>query len=79
MDVYEYWQHRTSGEVYAVRLRDGQPTGVCGPLDHEDYRTETELLVDRLREYEYDPEDADWIGTEADNFRTLDAPPGQYR
>jgi hypothetical protein len=26
-DVYEYWQHRVTTEVWAVKLRDGEPIG----------------------------------------------------
>jgi hypothetical protein len=27
--VYEYWQHRVTGEVWAVKLRDGNIIGAA--------------------------------------------------
>ena len=32
MDTYELWMHRWTGAFYAVRLDNGEVTGVCGPL-----------------------------------------------
>ena len=31
-DTYEYWVHKRSGGIYAVRLNEGRVTGTCGPL-----------------------------------------------
>jgi hypothetical protein len=33
VDAYEYWLHASTGSVYAIRLKDSQLTGACGPLD----------------------------------------------
>jgi hypothetical protein len=32
-DQYEYWVHKRSGTIYAVRVKAGAVTGACGPLD----------------------------------------------
>lgn len=35
--THQYWQHKRSGEIYAVRLIDGEPRYVCGPLYYADW------------------------------------------
>jgi hypothetical protein len=34
---YEVWQHRRSGEVWAVELTDGKVAKVCGPIEERDF------------------------------------------
>ena len=36
MTTYEFWRHRTTGEVIAVKLLDGIVVSFCGPLHHDD-------------------------------------------
>jgi hypothetical protein len=54
-ELYAYWKHRYSGDVYAVRMvpvgkEDVQVTGVCGPLSHREY------LMDPAKPSSYDVE-----------------------
>jgi hypothetical protein len=32
-DRFEYWVHKSSGKLYAVRISAGSVTGACGPLE----------------------------------------------
>ena len=32
-ESYEYWVHKGSGSLYAVRMKDSHVTGTCGPLE----------------------------------------------
>ena len=57
---YQYWQHKQSGEIYAVCLEAGWVTGVCGPL--ADRMIHPALLPD----YHYDDHGAQ-AGTETIN------------
>jgi hypothetical protein len=34
--TYEFWRHRTTGEVFAVKLLDGIVVASCGPLHRDD-------------------------------------------
>jgi hypothetical protein len=61
MIEYQFWTHRTSGEVWAVRLVDGKVDGSCGPLRYDERNVP-------LNEYEYDHEDDDWFAEYADQF-----------
>ena len=70
---YEYWRHRRSGEVYAVRLSEDwlNVTGACGPLHYTDWRDEDErILVERLPDYHYgdDPDLAETIDNDAESY-----------
>lgn len=39
MATQQFWQHRTSGEVYAVEISDdNEATGVCGPLNRREVK-----------------------------------------
>lgn len=57
--MYQYWQHTTSGEVYAVEVRGDKLTGICGPLHYTEHRQ-----VDLLPDYNYQEEDIDWANAE---------------
>ena len=62
---YQYWAHHKSGEVYAVELTDGQPTGACGPLAHDD-------RPDDMRDFDYNNFDGFWVAVNEDNFRLVE-------
>lgn len=34
--INQYWQHRTSGDIYAVQVEDGVIVSACGPLHHSE-------------------------------------------
>ena len=36
----QYWQHKTSGEVYAVQFENGEVFSACGPLHHSEVTSE---------------------------------------
>jgi hypothetical protein len=38
--TYQFWQHVASSDIYAVRLEQGAPAGICGPLDRAEVRRE---------------------------------------
>ena len=66
--TYRYWQHDTSGELYAVGMGcNGIITGVCGPL-HYSERTHP------LDSFEYDSEDIDWLTLNSGHFRDVTTP-----
>jgi len=63
--AYEYWQHRASGEVWAVKLRDGEVVGATeiGRADvHE------EILPHLL----YRSTEADQLTKQRENFERID-------
>jgi hypothetical protein len=49
MTTYELWTHRWTATLYAVRLRDGRVSGLCGPLP-----TAVREALGDLAGYEYD-------------------------
>ena len=42
---YEYWQKKQTGEVFAVKLRGGQPQRFCGPLTVRQYKAHDGRLL----------------------------------
>jgi hypothetical protein len=40
MITHEFWRHSATGEVWAVRLRDGVVVARAGPLHRDDARPE---------------------------------------
>lgn len=67
----EYWQHRKSGEVYAV-LVDYQDTGpvvkaACGPLEYTEINLD--LLASPYFEFNTDPELAEDLEHRAEEYR----------
>ena len=67
--VYEYWQHRATGEVWAVKLRDGRVIGAAqlGPGDVNDY-----LLPHLLPYLRYQTYDLEGLEKGRDNFTRID-------
>ena len=63
--VYEYWQHRATAEVCAVKLRDGRLVGAAqiGPSDVD------EKLLPHLG---YQTYDLDVLEKRRDDFRSID-------
>ena len=47
---YQYWQHRQSGESFAVLVIDGKPAYINGPLHYE------EIAQNQPSEYNFDDE-----------------------
>ena len=46
--TYQYWQHKNSGEVFAIKLLNEKVQFVNGPLYYEDYENNHPSV------YEYD-------------------------
>jgi hypothetical protein len=70
MSRFQFWAHRTSGEVWAVRLADDDDTvtGACGPLA-EGERDEP------LPDYNYDRDDAEWLAAHEHEFNLWEPTP----
>jgi hypothetical protein len=32
-ETYDYWVHKNSGGLYAIRMQNQRVTGTCGPLE----------------------------------------------
>ena len=62
--VYEYWQHRATGDVWAVKLRDGEVTGAA-QIRHADVH---EAILPYLA---YRPTDIREL-EQRDDFRRID-------
>jgi hypothetical protein len=67
--TYKFWQHQTTGEIYAVSMTDdgSDLTGVVGPLHYSD-RTSP------LDDFEYGTEDLDWLIENSGFFRDVTTP-----
>ena len=51
---YEYWQKKQTGEIFAVKLRGGQPQRFCGPLTKRQYEAhDGRLLRLKLEVFHY--------------------------
>jgi hypothetical protein len=46
---YTYWRHKTTGEIYAIRVEDGYINGMAGPIPPD------EALRDTLPAWPYNP------------------------
>ena len=42
----EYWQHKTTGEVWVIEIRNSKPVSQCGPIHY------SEMLPDRLTQWD---------------------------
>ena len=62
---YQYWAHNKSGDVYAVEIVNGEVTGACGPLAHDD-------RPDDMRDFEYSTFDGLWCEVNEDDFRLVE-------
>jgi len=62
MEIYEFWRDRSTRHVFAIRLRDGAVTGVCGPLDVSEIEAE---FLDAL---DYETDRAEWLDAHRDEF-----------
>ena len=61
----EFWLHKPSGEVWAVKKRDGKIIAVAGPITRED--AEPELLD----YFVYDARDCEWVIKRLEEFIRL--------
>lgn len=53
--AWTYWQHETSGEIFAVQTNiAGEAEGVTGPI------TADEATTENYGNFDYDPDDAEW-------------------
>lgn len=62
---YQYWAHKSTGEVWAVEVNDaGEVVASIGPLEHREYRrcAASEYAVNM------GSEDADWFNEWSDEF-----------
>lgn len=68
MIEYNFWRHRNSGEVYAIRTDNGKVIGCCGPLAYD------EVNASDLPYYYYDdnPEDAEWAQEHEAHFALVE-------
>jgi hypothetical protein len=62
---YEYWQHRATGDVWAVKLRDGKVIGAA-EIGRADVHEEI------LPYLSYRPTDASQLDKQRDDFRKID-------
>lgn len=55
----QYWQ-LTSGDIFAIKMVNGEFTEACGPLHHKD------VTLKNLEEenFEFETEDIDWLNSE---------------
>ena len=52
---YQYWQHKKSGQVFAVKLMDSRPARICGSLKEGQYKSpDGRLLGMKLEVFDYD-------------------------
>jgi len=51
---YQYWQKKQTGEVFAVKFREGRPQRFCGPLKQREYKAfDGKLLRLKLEFFHY--------------------------
>ena len=62
MNSYEYWAHKSSGDTWAVEIRNGMVVGACGPLHHSERPAD-------MRDFDFDRETGDWVEENRDDFR----------
>jgi hypothetical protein len=67
--LYEYWQHRATGDVWAVKLRDGEVLGAA-EIGRQDVHEEL------LPYLSYRPTDASQLDKERDDFKRIDGRKG---
>jgi hypothetical protein len=63
--VFEYWRHRVSGAIYAVRFEGNRMTGFFGPVAGDD------IHPDDLPLYPYSTSDSEviaWAQAHAEEF-----------
>jgi len=69
--IYEFWQHRTSGDLYAVAFRESDDRitvlAVSEPLRYRDTVAQPDPS-----EYELTDDDADWLQAHMDLFATYE-------
>ena len=63
--VYEYWQHRATGDIWAVKLTDGRLVGAT-EIGRQD------VHGDLLPYLAYRTADADQLDKQRDDFRRID-------
>jgi len=70
MVLNQYWGYKSSGETYAVQLKNEHVISACGPLHH------TEVTTTNLNSWNFNnaPEDAVWIDESQDEFILVEAP-----
>jgi hypothetical protein len=64
-EQHEFWVHKPSGEVWAVKHRGGKIIAVAGPISRED--AEPELLD----YFVYDARDCHWVTKRLEEFSRL--------
>jgi hypothetical protein len=69
---YQFWQHRSSGEVYAVRLVEGKVVSAVGPLYYEEAQN---TPLDAYEYLDYDAIDGGtWVEENRDEFQLAYSP-----
>lgn len=69
MISHEFWRHRETGEVWAVKLHDGVVVACSGPLHHDD------IDPDFLGGLDYGKEHAAAIEASREAYAPLADPP----
>lgn len=64
--MFAIWKHKTSGDVYAVRIEGGRVTGVRGPFAHSIYNSPD--LPKLLQYIDYHTNDAEWMEARREDF-----------
>jgi hypothetical protein len=62
MVAAEYWRHRPTGEIWAVRLVNGAVIGACGPL------ADSYVTRELLHYLPYSQRDATWVKESLSGF-----------
>jgi len=69
--MYEFWQHRTSGDLYAIAFTESDEgttvIAVSEPLSHRDIAAQPDPS-----EYNLADDDADWFQGHTDLFATYE-------
>lgn len=67
MKQVQIWNHKSSGESYAVVTEDGIVVEACGALHH----TEVDDLLKEGSIFNNEPELVDWLNEKQDDFQSV--------
>lgn len=65
---YEFWRHKTSGEIYAVAVELELVDAAYGPLNYADMAVDPSDILD----VQNDPDTAAWINADPDQYRLVE-------
>jgi hypothetical protein len=67
--AYQYWQHQTSGDVFAVEIEDGTEDNVMsafGPIHY------SERTIENLPDFDYNYDDGIFVSETLDDWRAFE-------